>query len=300
MPEHPPLPSPASSIRSRAADWSYRPDAASSPTAATRGARSTRIRPSAADETRVHLLLIDVQKDFCFPEGTLYVAGRTGRGAIDDSRRIAEFVYRNLGALTDITTTLDTHLAYQIFFPCFWLDKADQPLDRRSARSPPTRSPPARCARTRRWRSGCAAATTRGCASRSRYYCQELERAGKYQLYLWPPHCLLGTDGHALAGVVHEARLFHAFARGAQSYVEVKGGNPLTENYSVLRPEVLVALRRRAARAAQHAVPPDAARRRRGGDRRPGREPLREELDRRPARRDRRAGSGAREARSTC
>ena len=46
-------------------------------------------------------------------------------------------------------------------------------------------------------------------------------------------------DGHALAGVVHEARLFHAFARTAQSNVEVKGGNPLTENYSVLRPEVL-------------------------------------------------------------
>jgi nicotinamidase-related amidase len=33
--------------------------------------------------------------------------------------------------------------------------------------------------------------------------------------------------------------MFHAFARGAQSWVEVKGGNPLTENYSVLRPEVL-------------------------------------------------------------
>jgi nicotinamidase-related amidase len=72
-----------------------------------------------------------------------------------------------------------------------------------------------------------------------RFYCEELERAGKYQLYLWPPHCLLGSDGHALAGVVHAARLFHAFARGAQSWVEVKGGNPLTENYSVLRPEVL-------------------------------------------------------------
>jgi nicotinamidase-related amidase len=70
------------------------------------------------------------------------------------------------------------------------------------------------------------------------FYCRELERAGKYQLYLWPPHCLLGSDGHALAGVVHEARLFHAFARASQSNVEVKGGNPLTENYSVLRPEV--------------------------------------------------------------
>jgi nicotinamidase-related amidase len=72
-----------------------------------------------------------------------------------------------------------------------------------------------------------------------RHYCEELERAGKYRLYLWPPHCLLGSDGHALAGVVHEARLFHSFARGAQSWVEVKGGHPLTENYSVMAPEVL-------------------------------------------------------------
>ena len=72
-----------------------------------------------------------------------------------------------------------------------------------------------------------------------RHYCAELEKAGKYKLYLWPPHCLLGSDGHALAGVVQEARLFHSFARGAQSWVEVKGGNALTENYSVLRPEVL-------------------------------------------------------------
>ena len=33
--------------------------------------------------------------------------------------------------------------------------------------------------------------------------------------------------------------MFHAYARSAQSWCEVKGGNPLTENYSVLRPEVL-------------------------------------------------------------
>ncbi len=33
--------------------------------------------------------------------------------------------------------------------------------------------------------------------------------------------------------------MFHSFVRGAQSWVEVKGGNALTENYSVLRPEVL-------------------------------------------------------------
>ncbi len=45
------------------------------------------------------------------------------------------------------------------------------------------------------------------------YYCQELERKGKYKLYLWPPHCLLGSAGHDLAGVIQEARMFHAHAR---------------------------------------------------------------------------------------
>jgi nicotinamidase-related amidase len=73
-----------------------------------------------------------------------------------------------------------------------------------------------------------------------RFYCAELERAGKYRLYLWPPHCLLGSDGHALVGILQEARLFHSFVRGVQSWVEVKGGHALTENYSVLRPEVLM------------------------------------------------------------
>ena len=222
----------------RAGDYGYRPDAATLATAATAWRAQHAIRPSAADESRVHLLLIDVQKDFCFPEGTLYVAGRSGTGAIDDSRRIAEFVYRNLGSLTDITTTMDTHLAYQIFFPSFWLDKADQPLTAHRVvtseqiAAGEVRPNPG----VAKWL--CGGNYTWLC-KQVLHYTQELERAGKYQLYLWPPHCLLGSDGHALAGIIHEARLFHAFARTAQSTVEVKGGNPLTENYSVLRPEVL-------------------------------------------------------------
>src|SRR5215207_815785 len=123
-----PLPIPAFFDGKRAADYAYRPDAPVVADAAATWRAQHAVRPSAADETRVHLLLIDVQKDFCFPQGSLYVAGRSGRGAIDDSRRLAEFVYRNLGRLTNITTTMDTHVAYQIFFPSFWVDKDDQPL----------------------------------------------------------------------------------------------------------------------------------------------------------------------------
>src|ERR1043165_3283979 len=85
--------------------------------------RTHGIAPAARDERNLHLLLIDVQKDFCFPEGSLYVAGRSGRGALDDSRRLAEFIYRNLDVVTNITTTMDTHFAFQIFFPSFWVDR---------------------------------------------------------------------------------------------------------------------------------------------------------------------------------
>ncbi|MGE0545789.1 MAG: nicotinamidase [Kofleriaceae bacterium] len=232
------LPIPNLFVPRRAADYNYRPDAAEIANAADDWRAKHALRPSAADETKLHLLLIDVQKDFCFPEGSLYVAGRNGTGAIDDSRRIAEFVYRNLGVLSEITTTMDTHLAYQIFFPSFWLDNADAPLtahrvvtsDQIAAGE--VRPNPA----IAKWL--CGGNYTWLC-KQVLHYTKELERAGKYQLYLWPPHCLLGSDGHALAGVVHEARMFHSFTRVAQSNVEVKGGNPLTENYSVLRPEVM-------------------------------------------------------------
>ena len=231
------LPIPTHFDPKRAAAWDFRPDAATLATTAASWRAANKIKPSAADETRIHMLLIDVQKDFCFPEGTLYVAGRSGTGAIDDSRRIAEMIYRNLGVITDITTTLDTHLAYQIFFASFWLDKADQPpppfttITADQVAAGEVRPNPAMA----KWL--CGGNYTWLC-KQVEYYCKELERAGKYQLYLWPPHCLLGSDGHALAGVIHEARMFHSYARTAQSNVEVKGGNPLTENYSVLRPEV--------------------------------------------------------------
>ena len=232
------LPLPSLFDPRRAADYGYRPDAAAVASAAAGWRAQHRLRASAADETRIHLLLIDVQKDFCFPEGSLYVAGRSGTGAIDDSRRIAELIYRNLGAITDITTTLDTHLAFQIFFPSFWLERSDAPpsahrvVTSDQIAAGEIRPNPA----VAKWL--CGGNYTWLC-KQVLHYTRELERAGKYQLYLWPPHCLLGSDGHALAGIVHEARLFHAFARTAQSTVEVKGGNPLTENYSVLRPEVL-------------------------------------------------------------
>jgi nicotinamidase-related amidase len=223
----------------RAAErWSYGPDQTELCAAAARYRQEHDVKPAASDARNVHLLLIDVQKDFCFPQGSLFVGGRSGRGAVDDSRRIAELIYRNLGSITAITTTMDTHFAHQIFFPAFWTDAAGAPLTAHRVITTAeidgglVRPNPALA----RWLCG---GNYGWLVKQVRHYCEALEKAGKYQLYLWPPHCILGSDGHALAGVVHEARMFHAYARGAQSLVEVKGGHPLTENYSVMAPEVL-------------------------------------------------------------
>jgi nicotinamidase-related amidase len=72
-----------------------------------------------------------------------------------------------------------------------------------------------------------------------RHYTRQLKDGGKYDLTIWPYHAMLGGIGHALASAVEEAVFFHSIARLSQPDFQEKGGNPFTENYSVLSPEVL-------------------------------------------------------------
>jgi len=224
----------------RAGEWGYQPDAAELAAAADAWRERLGLRPAGVDRRRVLMLLVDLQRDFCLPEGSLFVGGRGGRGAVEDSDRIARFIYRNLDRLSDVVCTLDTHFPHQIFFPSFWLD-ADgrhppphREVTAAEVASGALRPDPALAPRL-------AGGDDGWLVREAEHYCWELERAGRYRLYLWPPHCLLGGDGHSLVGVVQEARLFFAHARQARAGIEIKGGHPLTENYSVLSPEVLLA-----------------------------------------------------------
>jgi len=230
----PPFYDPANASR-----FGYRPDAEALFRAAGPWRSEHGLRPQGEDSRRVHLLLVDVQRDFCFPEGSLFVGGRSGTGAMDDNDRLARFVYRNLGRISEITCTLDTHFPHQIFFPAFWIDRAGAPLEphREIARDEVAAGDVRPNPDLAQWLAGGDLAWL---TRQAEFYCAELEREGKYRLYLWPPHCLLGGDGHVLAGVVQEARLFHAFVRSARDGTEIKGGHALSENYSVFSPEVLL------------------------------------------------------------
>ncbi|MEN9204151.1 MAG: hypothetical protein Q6J46_06900 [Thermostichus sp. DG02_2_bins_29] len=196
------------------------------------------IPAAAKDRVRVGLLLIDVQNTFCIPGFELFVAGSSGQGAVEDNQRLCQFIYRNLAQITQIVATLDTHTAMQIFHPIFWVDA-------QGSHPQPATPISVEEIRSGRWQvnPAVAASLTRGDLStlqaHALHYAQQLEEGGKYPLMVWPYHSMLGGIGHALVPAVEEAIFFHSLARCSQASLELKGANPLTENYSVLSPEVL-------------------------------------------------------------
>ena len=201
-------------------------------------AKKHNIKPASQDKTRICLLLIDVQNTFCIPGFELFVGGKSGNGAVDDNRRLCEFIYRNLGVISAIAPTLDTHTAMQIFHPIFWINEAGEHPTPAATNITPTDIEQGI------WKVNPAVAYSLKCdyetlQKYALHYVNQLSKHGKYPLTVWFYHSMLGGIGHALVSAVEEAVFFHCIARERQTSFEIKGNNPLTENYSVLRPEVL-------------------------------------------------------------
>jgi len=200
-------------------------------------ARQHRLPPVSVDATRTWLMLIDVQNTFCIPEFELYVGGRSGRGAVDDNIRLCQFIYRNLGIISHITATMDTHRTMQVFHAIFFVDpNGNHPA--------PYTDIHASELRAGRWAFNPALASQFNMApdygqQMMIHYAEELEKKSKLALTIWPYHAMLGGIGHALVSAVEEALFFHSIARIAQPDIEIKGERPFTENYSVIGPEVL-------------------------------------------------------------
>jgi nicotinamidase-related amidase len=199
-------------------------------------ARTHGLRPAAEDTFRVCLLVVDVQNTFCMPDFELFVAGRSGTGAVDDTRRLCEFIYRNLGTLTQVFPSLDTHRTMQVFH-AIWL------VDEEGNHPGPYSLISAEDVQSGRWRVNDAVAEALGidpdyAARHLVHYTRRLAEGGKYDLTIWPYHAMLGGIGHALVSAVEEAIFFHGVARSSQPEFQVKGDRMLTEHYSMLGPEV--------------------------------------------------------------
>jgi len=199
-------------------------------------AKQYRIAPSAQDRFRVCLVAVDVQNTFCIPGYELYVGGRSGQGAVNDNRRLCQFLYRNLKHITQIVPTMDTHQALQIFHSIFLVDERGHPPEAYTLIT-------AEDIEAGRWRFNTALSQSLGLESNYvqqhlAHYTRQLARSGKYALTVWPYHAMLGGIGHALVSSLEEAIFFHTMARYSQPDIHIKGNHPLTEHYSVLGPEV--------------------------------------------------------------
>ena len=184
-------------------------------------ARLAGLAPSSEDKKRVVLLLVDEQVDFVHVDGSLSVPG-----AVDDTRRTIEWLYRNIDQVTSIAASLDSHVPIQIFFPTWWVDGEGRHPD------PFTPISSAQVA-AGKWKPLYE-------PEWSVEYVEKLEEHARKELMIWPYHVLLGTPGHNLTPALYEAIAFHSAARHAQPEFLTKGMIPKTEHYSILEPEVKV------------------------------------------------------------
>lgn len=199
--------------------------------------QQNQVTSAITDQKTIGLLLIDVQNTFCIPEFELFVGGKTGTGAVEDNVRLCQFIYRHLGSITEIIPTMDSHTAMQIFHPIFWINKAQQ-------HPAPATMISWEDVQQGVWRvnPNLSSDLGKGIADlelHALHYVKKLSEDGKYPLTIWPYHSMVGGIGHALVSAVEEAIFFHSIARHSPTNFELKGDNPLTENYSVLSPEVL-------------------------------------------------------------
>ncbi len=188
----------------------------------SKAAQAAKLPAAAHDKNPFALLLVDFQIDFCHPDASLSVPG-----AVDDLRRTIELIYRESAKLKTIVVSLDSHLAFQIFFPTWWVDEhGNHPPPHTIIDTAAIRAGKFRPLREVAW---------------SLAYVEELEQKAKKALYVWPFHTMIGGIGQALDPALYEAIHFHSVGRRSQPIFMQKGMIPTTEHYSPFEPEVKVA-----------------------------------------------------------
>ncbi len=177
----------------------------------------------------IHLLVIDPQNDFCdlpaaSPDSTRPTLPVPGGHA--DMLRLAAFVRRAGERFDAIHVTLDSHHPMHIAHPRWWVDaQGNAPAPFTTIRATEVRAG--------HWRTRDPHNQARGQA-----YVDALERGGRYELVVWPEHCLIGHWGHNVHAAL--ATELDRWARERLATVDYicKGANPFTEHYSALQAEV--------------------------------------------------------------
>lgn len=185
--------------------------------------KNTPRRMQERDRRMNTLVLIDFQKDFCNKNGPMYV-----KGAENDVERIVSWIKKNGKRIDKIIASLDSHHRYHISNPLYWVDENGK-------------NPPGDCScvitpddvRDGKWKP---AVNTKRYAIE---YLSALYRDGG-EHRIWPEHCLLGSEGHALDPILFEALCeWESNPENVVHYMN-KGSHPDTEMFSIVKAQVPV------------------------------------------------------------
>eukprot|EP00512_Aurantiochytrium_limacinum_P001386 CAMPEP_0171489480 /NCGR_PEP_ID=MMETSP0958-20121227/2779_1 /TAXON_ID=87120 /ORGANISM="Aurantiochytrium limacinum, Strain ATCCMYA-1381" /LENGTH=291 /DNA_ID=CAMNT_0012022695 /DNA_START=378 /DNA_END=1253 /DNA_ORIENTATION=- len=169
------------------------------------------------------LLIIDPQNDF-HPGGSLGIPS-----ADRDASRIAHMIETHLDQINEIYVTLDTHMKYHIAHGNFWVNIDGQ-------HPSPFTNITLEDIEKGLWRP---ARKEDGLDQWVRKYVGALESQGRFTLTIWPEHCLIGSEGHAVRKIIREAlEKWETYKNSCVQYV-FKGNNSYTEHYSAIRAEVI-------------------------------------------------------------
>jgi len=187
------------------------------------------VQPASTDSERVLLIGIDWQNDFVLPDISAVAAGEpygslSVPGAKEDIMRWTRFIYENLGKITRIMLSLDTHYPNQIFHRAMWHDQNGLPM------TPYTLITPADLTSGRFRFVGGEPNRAMDCVS-------SLEQVGKGGVFIWPEHCIIGTPGWNLETQLMQMVTFHSAARNVNPIPVLKGTDRYSEMFGFLEPE---------------------------------------------------------------
>lgn len=166
----------------------------------------------------VLLFIIDMQYDFCLPDGALYV-----NGAEKDAERLARFIRANTEVIDHIIMTQDNHNVIDISHPGYWEDMdGNHPLPFTHISA-----------------SDVKAGLWKPCFEKEKAvsYIRSLEEQGEFPHVIWPEHCIIGSRGAAIVDEVLEP--VKTWSRKGRLFdLVIKGTNPLTEHFGALRANI--------------------------------------------------------------
>jgi nicotinamidase-related amidase len=173
------------------------------------------------NKKKIKLLIVDAQNDFLIPGAPLYV-----NGAEKSVENLITFINTVGGKLDDINETMDCHYRMHIAKPLFWMNsRGEHPnfYDLISEEDTEKNKWMTVIPTLRQW---------------GKDYTKTLKKNGRYQLCIWPPHCIIGSKGNC----IYEP-LYETFCEWEDKYKGVvtrvsKGSNIKTEHYSAMQADV--------------------------------------------------------------